>query len=185
MRSSLVILLPILVVFALLVPEFQSTWAAVIGLVVYCGDATWLTQFARDRGKALEPKLFQAGGGKPSVAMLLHRDARIPTATKDRYRAFLERNVPHLKLASPQDEERSPTKADEGYESATAWLLANEGSREVPASLRGERQLRLSAKYMGAQTACTSCRRFGHCSHSGCHCRLMEGRRYISAPGYR
>ena len=62
--------------------------------------------------------------------MLRHRDARIPTAAKDRYRAFLERNVPQLKLATPQDEKRSPTKADEGYESATAWLLAQVTDRE-------------------------------------------------------
>ncbi len=89
-----------------------------------------MTQFGRDRGKALEPNLFQAWGGKPSVVMLRHRDARIPTAAKDRYRAFLERNVPQLKLATPQDEKRSPTKADEGYESATAWLLAQVTDRE-------------------------------------------------------
>ena len=130
LQPALLTLLPVLVVSVLLVPEIQSTWAAVVGLVVYCGGATWLTQLGRDRGKALEPALFQAWGGKPSVSMLRHRDPRIAKATKARYRAFLERNVPGSKLVSPEDEERFPSQADDGYESATAWLLAQTRDRE-------------------------------------------------------
>lgn len=90
----------------------------------------WLTQFGRDRGKALEPMLFKAWDGKPSVAMLRHRDPCLSKVTRERYRAFLERRVPGLRLASPEDEERLPTDADDGYESATAWLLAQTRDRE-------------------------------------------------------
>ncbi len=130
LQPALLTLLPVLAASALLVPEFQSKWAAVVGLLVYCGGAMWLTQFARDRGKALEPSLYQEWGGKPSVAMLRHSDDRISKATKARYRAFLESSVPELHLASPQDEERSLAHADDGYESATAWLLAQTRDRE-------------------------------------------------------
>ena len=130
LQPALLTLLPVLVASVLLVPEIQSSWGAAIGVLVYCGGAMWLTQLGRDRGKALEPKLFKAWGGKPSVAMLRHRDSRISKTTNDRYRAFLERRVPDLKLASREDEARSPADADDGYESATAWLLAQTRNRE-------------------------------------------------------
>lgn len=130
LQPALLTLLPILVASVLLVPEIQSSWGAAVGAVVYCGGAMWLTQLGRDRGKALEPMLFKAWDGKPSVAMLRHRDSYLSKATRERYRAFLGRRVPDLKLASPEDEERSPTDADDGYESATAWLLAQTRDRE-------------------------------------------------------
>src|SRR5690606_11693962 len=111
LQPALLTLLPVLVASVLLVPEIQSSRGAAIGVLVYCGGAMWLTQLGRDRGKALEPKPFKAWGGKPSVAMLRHRDSRISKTTKDRYRAFLERRVPDLKLASREEEMRSPADA--------------------------------------------------------------------------
>lgn len=130
LQPALLTLLPVLVASALLVPEIQSSWGAAIGVLVYCGGAMWLTQLGRDRGKALEPRLFDAWGGKPSVTMLRHRDSRISKATKERYRTFLKRRVPDLKLPSPEDENRAPANADDVYESATAWLLAKTRDRE-------------------------------------------------------
>lgn len=130
LQPALLTLLPVLAASVLLVPEIQSSWGGAIGVLVYCGGAMWLTQLGRDRGKALEPTLFKAWGGKPSVAMLRHRDSRISKTTKERYRAFLERRVPDLKLASQEDENRAPANADDGYESATAWLLAKTRDRE-------------------------------------------------------
>lgn len=130
LQPALLALLPILVASVLLVPEIQSSWGAAVGVAVYCGGAMWLTHLGRDRGKALEPMLFKAWDGKPSVAMLRHRDSYLSKATRERYRAFLERRVPDLKLASSEEEERSPTDADDGYESATAWLLAQTRDRE-------------------------------------------------------
>ncbi len=130
LQPALLTLLPILVASVLLVPEIQSSWGAAVGVVVYCGGAMWLTQLGRDRGKALEPMLFKAWDGKPSVAMLRHRNSYLSKPTRERYRAFLERRVPNLMLASLEDEERSPTDADDGYESATAWLLAQTRDRE-------------------------------------------------------
>ena len=121
---------PILVVAVLLIPEFQGFWNRVGWLLICGGGSTLLTQLGRDRGKALEPVLYRLWGGKPSVAMLRHRDRRLPRATRSRYRGFLERTIPGLRLACADDEEKHPEQADDGYEGATAWLLARTRDRD-------------------------------------------------------
>lgn len=130
LQPTLLSLLPAFFGLLLLIPEFQTIWAAVGGLVVFSGGATLLTHLGRDRGKTLEPKLFQEWGGKPSVAMLRHRDTGLPYLTKERYRSFLAAHVRGLALASPESEQTSPIEADDGYESATSWLLARTRNRE-------------------------------------------------------
>ena len=129
LQPALLSLLPVFFVVILLIPEFRSLWAAIVGFVIYCGGTTLLMQLGRDRGKTLEPMLFRSWGGKPSVAMLRHHDRRLSRSTKERYRAFLERAIPGLKLASPEDEQELPEQADDGYEDATSWLLAQTRDR--------------------------------------------------------
>ena len=92
------------------------------GLVIFAA-IYFLSQLGRDRGKVIEHGLFRKWGGKPSVAMLRHRDSRLDIHTKQRWRAFLEAKVPGLVLATKTEEARCPLWADEGYESATRWLL--------------------------------------------------------------
>ena len=125
LSPALLALLPFIFLCISLFPEIQSTWSTIWGLVVYCGSIMLLVHVGRNRGKALELSLFQEWGGKPSVAMLRHCDTRLAQAEKNRYRAFLERKVPKLKLASPEEEEKSLAQADDGYESATTWLLTH------------------------------------------------------------
>ncbi len=122
-QPVLFVLLPIFIVIILLVPDFDLIWTAIGGLVIFSGSCMLLTQLGRDRGKRLEPRLFHVWGGKPSVAMLRHCDTRLDGMTKDRYRSYLERAVPDLHLASLEQEQERPEEADEGYESATSWLL--------------------------------------------------------------
>ena len=59
-----------------------------------------------------------------------HSDPRLVAATKNRYRTFLERAVPDLTLASPEIEQRHPQEADDGYQSATDWLLTQTRGQE-------------------------------------------------------
>lgn len=89
-----------------------------------------LIQCGRDWGQALQVQLFQSWGGKPSVAMLRHSDTRLNKPTKERYRRFLSAAVPGVTLASPEEEECNPVQADEGYESANTWLLAQSRNHE-------------------------------------------------------
>ena len=117
---------PLLVLGTLfLVPRLSTTPdTAILGLLC-CAILFLLAQLGRDRGKAIELDLFREWGGKPSIAMLRHKDTRIDNYTKRRLRAYLESEIPHLVLATAAEEARCPVWADEGYESATRWLLAH------------------------------------------------------------
>ena len=123
LRPALLCSLPLVVLVVLLIPEFGTIWGLISGVVVYCGGFVLLIQIGRDLGKALEERLYQSWGGKPSAAMLRHNDRRLSKPTKDRYRSFLSSAIPGLALASPQEEEANPAQADAGYESANRWLL--------------------------------------------------------------
>ena len=130
LKPALLALMPLIFLFFSLFPENQPIWSIIWGLMVYCGSTMLLIQFGRNWGKLLEPSLFRAWGGKPSVAMLRHCDTRLAQDQKNRYRAFLEQNVPKLRLDSPEEEQKSLAQADDGYESATAWLLTQTRDRE-------------------------------------------------------
>ena len=122
-QPALLSVVPVFVACLLLIPQLGAIWTTVGGVILCCGSTMLLAQLGRDRGKRLESMLFDAWGGKPSVAMLRHRDTRLAKPTKDRYRAFLTANVPGLELASLEVEQQSPKLADDGYGSATSWLL--------------------------------------------------------------
>ena len=130
LRPALLCALPLFVSIFLLIPVIELVWSAIGGLVLFCGSTTLLTQFGRDRGKRLEPKLYEFWGGMPSVLLLRHSDTRIDNLTKARYRNFLESTVPNLNLASSVEEQSSPKQAALGYESATKWLLTKTRDRE-------------------------------------------------------
>lgn len=130
LQPVLLVLLPSALVFVACLPELESSFLSAVGIIAYCGGAMWLTQAGRDRGKDLESGLFASWGGKPSVAMLRHRDVRCVKVTKQRYRAFLEERVPGLMLADREEEEQTPTEADVAYESATDWLLSQTRDRD-------------------------------------------------------
>ena len=115
--------LPLFVSIVLLIPELGAVWGSIGVVVIYCGGAILLIQVGRDLGKALEGKLYECWGGKPSVAMLRHADSRLSTPTKDRYHSFLSSAVPALTLPTLQEEQVNPEQADARYDSANRWLL--------------------------------------------------------------
>ncbi len=123
LRPALLCGFPLIASVVLLIPEFGAIWGSIGVVIVYCGGSILLTQIGRNLGKALENRLYQSWGGKPSAAMLRHTDSRLAKPTTDRYRSFLSSAVPGLTLASRQDEEKNPEQADAGYESANRWLL--------------------------------------------------------------
>jgi hypothetical protein len=99
------------------------SWSAVFGVAGALGLFLWMSQLARDRGKRLEPQLFAKWGGKPTTVMLRYSARQLPEQQKMRYHAFLKRAVHGIKLPSLKEESSNPTKADEAYEAAVAWLL--------------------------------------------------------------
>ena len=123
LRPALLCGLPLVASVVLLIPELGAVWGSVGVVIIYCGGSMVLVQIVRDLGRALEVRLYQSWGGKPSVVMLRHTDSRLPKPIKDRYRYFLSRAILGLALASPQEEAASPEQADAEYESANRWLL--------------------------------------------------------------
>ena len=115
--------MPLAVSIVLLTPQLGGIWGSICAIFVYCGGSLWLMQAVRDRGKSLEARLYRLWGGKPSVAMLRHRDDRLESTIKTRYRRFLCTVVPDLELVSPEDERNNPEQADARLESANQWLL--------------------------------------------------------------
>jgi hypothetical protein len=109
-------------IFAALVvvPELQSVWGFLGGVVAALGLPYCFAQAAGNAGKRLEPGLYEAWGGKPSTAMLRHRNGRINEITKQAYFDLLRQvGIP---MPTPQDEALDPLGADKAYETAGDWL---------------------------------------------------------------
>jgi len=120
---ALIVICPIALLILVWFPALWTTLGIVASVASSFGLSLLLSQVARDRGKRLEQWLFDSWGGKPSVALLRHRDARIDEHTKSRYRAFLSAQLPQLSLPAAAEEAANLADADRAYQSATAWLL--------------------------------------------------------------
>jgi hypothetical protein len=120
---ALIVICPIALLVMVWLPALWTTLGAVASVASSFGLALLLSQVARDRGKRLESSLYDSWGGKPSVALLRHRDSRIDEHTKSRYRGFLNGELPELKLPTVEEERADPEAADKAYQSVTAWLL--------------------------------------------------------------
>ncbi len=90
--------------------------------IVACGLLYWIAGLARQRGRQLEPALFRAWGGKPSVQLMRHRNEQLDPITKARAHSFLAAAL-GVRFPTLEDEQRDPEQADKVYESATRWLL--------------------------------------------------------------
>lgn len=113
--------LPVIVMATVLYGS-NSVVTAASTVAASCGGLYLLASIARERGRRLEPILYEAWGGKPSTQLLRHRDRSIEGPTKRRYHAFLSRMV-NLEFPSESEEETNPVNADEIYQSAVRWLL--------------------------------------------------------------
>ena len=126
--------LPVLYVIAPLIgsslflfPRLLSASETAAGGVICVLAYYFIAERGRDRGKAMERQLFSNWCGMPSVAMLRHRDSRVNGHAKERWRTYLQSEVPDLVLATAVEEAQCPEWADEKYESATMWLLRQTG----------------------------------------------------------
>jgi len=121
----MIALLPVLVASSVMVPHFfgKDALTLLLSLVSACGLLVLVAHIARDVGKAEEPGWFRAWGGRPSVAMLRHRDGRLLGPDKARHHRFLAAHVPGLCLPLAEQEAQDPAGADEAYGAAVNWLL--------------------------------------------------------------
>lgn len=87
------------------------------------GFAGLTTAYVRDCGKAREPYLYAAWGGKPTSILLRHSDKTIDPILKTRYRLNLEKLVPGFRAPTQQEEAKDPRTADARYDTAIRWLI--------------------------------------------------------------
>jgi len=85
---------------------------------------TAFSDFARRHGSSVQPGIFAAMGGRPSVAMLRHRDTRIHADTKARIIRFLAQRLGE-NPPTPADEHTNPDSAEAFYERCVNWLSQN------------------------------------------------------------
>jgi hypothetical protein len=83
-----------------------------------------ISDFARARGRAIEPKLYDQQGGKPSIILFRRTDSTIEEALKERYRLFLAGKL-GVARPSPAAEQVDQAVADSFYEQCGVWLRAN------------------------------------------------------------
>ena len=98
-----------------------SNVIATIGLTVLLFA---LSDFARSRGRRIEPAIFQDLGGKPSITMLRFADASFDRPSKARYVSFIAAKLSESPLTE-EEERRDPAAADAFYERCGAWLREN------------------------------------------------------------
>ena len=100
----------------------QSVGGAIVGIAGACGVMYLLSDFARSRGKSIEPQLLDEWGGWPTTIWLRHRDTNLPALTKARYHAFLGMGALGQLLPTVESEQIDPVGADQKYASAVGWL---------------------------------------------------------------
>lgn len=98
-----------------------SNVIATVGLTVLLFA---LSDFARGRGKRIEPEIFRSLGGKPSITMLRYSDDTFDPPTKARYLSFLAGKISES-VPTEDDERQDPAAVDAFYERCGAWLREN------------------------------------------------------------
>jgi hypothetical protein len=119
--SLLVIAPAVIAIVGIAKPKLSWLHSFWIGLGT-AGGLYWLSQLARDPGKALEARLWQAWGGAPSIAILRHRDSRIDPITKSRYHARLVELVTNTNAPTPESESTDLVAADVCYSAWSTFL---------------------------------------------------------------
>ncbi|MCP3670149.1 MAG: hypothetical protein GY814_06885 [Gammaproteobacteria bacterium] len=114
---GLICLFPILVTVSINYPKVYSTLSGFVALAAAVGILQLISHLARDRGKRLEPSLYETWGGMPSVVILRHRDSMLPRAAKLKYHHSLEKES-GIKATTPEMEEGHPGESDDIY---TSW----------------------------------------------------------------
>jgi hypothetical protein len=125
---SLLTLLPAFLAVIAWVPEARTVIGSLVSLAVGSGGAYLLSEFGRDRGRKLQPKLFGLWGGKPTTVELRHVGNLNPLLLARRH-AQVGR-VTGVDLPSAEDERKNRHKADQAYDTAVSALIEKARDRQ-------------------------------------------------------
>jgi hypothetical protein len=102
--------------------QLSAVAAFVAGPLTAFGFTMLLSELGRDLGKKKEPDLYREWGGKPSIALLRHRDSTLNVGTKARYHQFAT-SFAGFCMPTAHQEENDPEYADITYGAFSDWLL--------------------------------------------------------------
>ena len=116
----LVVLLPIIILSCIKGIITDKLMEATIYIVVSIIFLTLMSNFARNRGKEYEKKMYNELGGMPTTILMRFSDDRINEVSKSNYHKQLNKCVEGIKLPLIAEEETEET--DIQYEAAINWL---------------------------------------------------------------
>jgi len=119
---ALLAVLPLLLIILAWFPTVANVGQLLVTIVVACGLLFLLSDFARTRGKRLEPVLLQEWGGWPTTIWLRHSDNHLSAEVTRRYHTFLSKQPAIGALPTRDEETREPQNADERYAASVMWL---------------------------------------------------------------
>ncbi len=118
---GLLVLLPAILFSALVLGTKNPVVVGLGAVMSACGGPYFLSSFVRTWGQRAQDQLYLQWGGQPSTILLRHRDKRLSTLTKDRYRALAVSKL-GMQLASAEDELSDPVQADQASAATTDVL---------------------------------------------------------------
>jgi hypothetical protein len=118
--SYLLALFPVFLAVLAWVPEAEKVVGGIVSLGLTCGGAYLLSELGRERGRKLEPALFELWGGKPTTLALRHSGASNPVLLERRHKQI--KTVTGLDIPTAAEEQADPRKADQVYDAAVAVL---------------------------------------------------------------
>ncbi len=120
-QPALLVALPLGLATIAWFPTGLVGWDVMWGLIVWSGGTALLAQIGRDHGKEKESTLFEKWDGKPTTRFLRHRDAPNKVLLTH-YHKKLASLLPNMKIPTAEEEKTNPDRADEVYETCTAFL---------------------------------------------------------------
>ena len=136
---ALLTLLPLAVLVFASVPSELRLNAGLLAIIGTGGGTAFLSQVARDRGRAKQPQLWEMWGGPPTTR-LLRRSKSPGHPSRDRWRSPLQR-LTGDPLPTEEDERSDPEDADARY-AAAVGVLRTEAVGRV-------RRARICARLLG------------------------------------
>jgi hypothetical protein len=123
LKPALLAILPLAWTAMSWAPGHELGWGGLWSLFVLSGGTFLLAQMARDGGKALEAKLFQGWGGRPTERSLSYAGCGNPALLRRRH-ALLRGLVPDAEIpSSPEQESADREGAGQAYAACTSWLI--------------------------------------------------------------
>ena len=123
-------LLPLALAAAVWVPPEAKIEGAFGSVLVLLAVSSLLAQVARDQGKAREPALFEAWGGRPSDRAISYAGGMFAADTVRRRHGVLRQCDPSLTFPASDEEERAnPDRFKGAFAASTEYLLGRTRDR--------------------------------------------------------